>query len=306
MLKKLLFAAAIFCSGSNLFAQSVPNGGFETWGAGSFGLYENPAGWFTLNDFIGIYNMQNPPRPYSTFKSQLPYAGSFAAKVESVIMTDAWPISLPGVTRDTAGIMFCGTLDLSAGTIKGFPVNKRFSTMSFHYMYSGVNQDSVFASVILYKHDGTNSVQIGSGERFFGNAQAFTEAIIPINYSSALTPDTAMIIISSTKMMEPELGSVLYVDEVKLNTPANINSYAAMEKFEMFPNPATTNVTIKASGTKAALVNITDLTGRIVKEAKLENGQVTIETAELPSSIYIISILDAQKGLLGTSKLTRK
>jgi surface antigen len=309
MFKKLLFAALIFCFGGKISAQGVPNGGFETWASGSVpGVYQDPSSWFTLNQFIALYNIQNlmNQRPYSVTKSSIPYAGSSAAKVESVDMTNAYPVSLPGILRDTAGALFCGSVDLTAGNIKGFPVNKRYNSMEFQYMYSGINQDSVFVSVLMYKYNGTTSVQIGSAEGFYGNAGTYTQVTLPINYNDAAIPDTAMIIFSATNPMAPEKGSILIVDDVKLNTPVGITQYASAGKFEMFPNPATTNVTIRTVISSAAFVNITDITGRLVKEARIQNGQVMIETADLPSSVYMVSIFDAQKGLLGTSKLIRK
>ncbi|MBA3898743.1 MAG: T9SS type A sorting domain-containing protein [Bacteroidetes bacterium] len=311
MIKKILFVAVIIFYGNSISAQTgptVPNGGFETWGPGSLpGSPQEPASWFTLNQFIYAYNFQNPgsQKSFSTFKSTIPFEGSFAIKVESVNMKDAYPVTIPGITRDTAGIILCGSIDFQAGNIKGFPVSKRYSALDFHYMYNGVNQDSAFVSVIMYKHDGTSQQQIGSAEGFFGNAGAFTNVKMAINYTSALVPDTAMIIISATKPMSPEMGSIVYVDAVKFDEPVGIKNYAALEKFTVFPNPATTNVTVKASG-KAAMVNVTDITGRVVKEVRLQNGQAVIETENLPSSIYIISVLDEQRGLLGTTKLIRK
>lgn len=303
----LLFTVLAMATGSIIgqTTPNVPNNSLENWSNIPLSTAQDPDNWVSFNSLIVMYNFTNGTnRPMSVSKSNVASEGSFAAKIESVNMKDAYPAGFPpGLFPDTAGLLFCGKVDMSTYTVDGFPVQAKYASLKFDYKYEGNGQDSGWVRVVMYK----GKQQIGEAELILNNSLNYTSGSVPITYSHALQPDTAMIIFSASNTSGPKMGSVLTVDNVRFDgIISGIDKYSKLDKFEMFPNPATANVTIRASGNKAAFVNITDLTGRVVKEARLQNGQAVVETSEMPSSIYFVSILDEQRGLLNTSKLVKR
>jgi hypothetical protein len=74
-------------------------------------------------------------------------------------------------------------------------------------------------------------------------------------------------------------------------TPCGIaNSLEQLEKITLnvFPNPATGTVNIQS--TQSGTVRILDLTGRIVKEEKMEAGEHTLSLDGLNTGLYFVQL----------------
>ncbi|NVK64787.1 MAG: PKD domain-containing protein [Flavobacteriales bacterium] len=80
-----------------------------------------------------------------------------------------------------------------------------------------------------------------------------------------------------------------------------------LKEFELYPNPASTVLNVKLdnmpTGTYASIV---DLVGREMIRADLTSEITEIPVSELPSGVYMIRLMDAEKGLIGTRKFIRR
>lgn len=78
---------------------------------------------------------------------------------------------------------------------------------------------------------------------------------------------------------------------------------AELTQWNMYPNPASNQVTIDLEATGSYSVAIYDLTGRIVYRSKVSQGAHTIATDLFNSGNYFVRITDQQTSLSETKKL---
>jgi hypothetical protein len=90
-----------------------------------------------------------------------------------------------------------------------------------------------------------------------------------------------------------DYGNELYVDNVNLGSVTGIKqNTAAQVSFEVYPNPASNNVTVKAysSNEQSGTVTIYNTLGQVVKTANVSlnagTNDVNINTSELSSGVY--------------------
>lgn len=88
---------------------------------------------------------------------------------------------------------------------------------------------------------------------------------------------------------ETQLG-VLQLNGMFLNIPPIINS---ADQLVLYPNPGSARIYLKGNYNENNLVQIIDLSGRILKEHHLENNEISIQ--ELQSGTYLFRILDEKK-----------
>ncbi|HXB10502.1 MAG TPA: T9SS type A sorting domain-containing protein, partial [Bacteroidia bacterium] len=79
---------------------------------------------------------------------------------------------------------------------------------------------------------------------------------------------------------------------------------------KVYPNPATSSIKIEASNINgtAALLNIADITGRLVFQKNIDNGTNTINTtvdvSSLQTGIYLVTLKEGSKQF--TTKLVKQ
>ncbi|MEO5644230.1 MAG: M43 family zinc metalloprotease [Bacteroidia bacterium] len=103
-------------------------------------------------------------------------------------------------------------------------------------------------------------------------------------------------------------GNEFYIDDININSVnVGIDEISSVSYFDLFPNPAQDNSSIKFNLKESEHVKITmtDLNGRVVKQISDENfslGEhvVAFSTAELAAGMYLVTIDD------GTSKQVKK
>ena len=65
-------------------------------------------------------------------------------------------------------------------------------------------------------------------------------------------------------------------------------------ELSIFPNPASDQVTIKLNSTETEQISIFTLSGKLVKQFKLENGLASISVSEFESGIYLVTTSNGQ------------
>ena len=97
-------------------------------------------------------------------------------------------------------------------------------------------------------------------------------------------------------------GSVVYK---LVDTSLATNSFDK-DTFELYPNPAQNEVSLKTKGLQfPATITVVDTTGKTVMNQEIDSESNTISIASLQSGLYIVSIKD-QAGLSISSKLSVK
>ncbi len=304
-MKKYLLIIALFIV-SNSFAQTVPNGGFETWTNLLF-FYE-PQGYVTSNYASLLLGSGGLPRA-NVSRSTDKVSGTYSAKLESYAQN-------AGDSTGVPGIMITGSLDLQNVNIKpGIPISGgRPTELRGFYKYSqGLLPDSGLISVALTKYDptiGTLNV-IGGGIVNLSNASAYTPFTIPIFYATNDVPDTAIIVMSTTAVFgfdtaaltSAPVGSVLFVDELTFfGSATGLQSVDDLIEASLYPNPTKDvfNVSFFQANSSEVNILLMSMDGRIVREQKqyLSAGKQNIQLniADLDAGVYqlVVSPVDEE------------
>ncbi|MCX6351749.1 MAG: T9SS type A sorting domain-containing protein [Bacteroidetes bacterium] len=80
----------------------------------------------------------------------------------------------------------------------------------------------------------------------------------------------------------------------KYGTLTSIEDISEVNEFKLYPNPATTQITINTTDNKSVLY-IYDITGRLVHQQNISAQETTINTENYPKGIYTATIINNNK-----------
>jgi hypothetical protein len=280
-MKKIVLLSVIVFSLSAQAQQTIPNAGFETW-TNSF-IYEEPTGWATLNPAIAL------GVPATVTKSTSVHSGSYAAKLKTV----GADIDGDNVIDTIPGIAFLGTLDiLSQTTSEGVPFSGMPDTLVAWTKYNSPSANDQFLIIAtLTKWNAALGMRddIASATIFSGtNTSAYTRQTVEFNYYSSDSPDTLSLMILSSAGQVPAVNTELFVDDISFvyNNTNSLNELA-LQAFQVYPNPASDNMTIQAK--TAGEINLTDAMGKIVERIVVTpNSPKLVTVAHLSNGLYYL------------------
>jgi hypothetical protein len=198
-MKKIILLITTFLSINSLFAQTVPNGGFENWVTEFY--FDEP-------NFGMTSNLQSYYSTYTgnVLKSTDAFAGNYAAHL----------ITVANNTDTIPGLIFIGTPNGSL-LQGGIPINARPDSLKCYAKFN-IQPNDTASILIAFKKFGMPNAVGGVQLVFTGvqnNYQVYTAAI---NWADAFTiPDTLVGIFSSSSIngQNPALpGSEIYLDNI--------------------------------------------------------------------------------------------
>ena len=285
-------------------AQTIPNGGFETWALRN--SVEAPTGWVTTDDvaaalvgtaFTGTYT-----------KVTDAHGGTYAARLES--KNTLLGIVVPGAvgigTKVGANVALPG----------GIPFTGRPTMLQFYYKLSGPQpvaaSDGAFAQVALTRYvNGATQTLATARQVFTTVTSTYVLAQVPLTYTSSATPDSVHLVLSSgaiiTATAGPVAGTVFQVDDVSFTGTATATRDAALSAaLTVAPNPSPDGrYLLHAPPTLlAGALAVTDATGRVVRrEAALTTSAPTraLDLSGLAAGFYTLQLVADQD--LVTKKL---
>ncbi|MES2139322.1 MAG: T9SS type A sorting domain-containing protein [Bacteroidota bacterium] len=288
----------MFLTSLILNAVSQANGGFENW-ITEFG-YQTPENWQTLN-FLSIFS---PPNPLSAFKATGidKHSGNSALKLKTIFVNNN---PVPGSINDTIGYVFTGKISISPPSLKlGVPYVGRPEKLEFWAKYLPVGTDLAAVTVILQKWNGTATDTIARTDIIIDSTIIYTLFQSDLIYQSSELPDTLIIGFSpSYKQSIARVGSTLYLDDVALTGWVGIeekNIYS--DKVNVFPNPATDAINIKAEIDEADNIQLIDVSGKLIGNYKIQNYNANINTALFAEGVYFYEIRDRKNKSLFIGK----
>ncbi len=277
-MKKLLYTSSfIFGVGLAALAQ-IPNAGFEAWQSAPG--YEYPTGW-------GVVAQATNGIAVTCEKSTDKYSGDFAARLFTRDL---------GIAR-VPGLLFTGQLNLTTQNVSGgFPYNQRPEYLTGYYKYTpGAGDSCALFGFLTHTRPsgGRDTVAI-----FFwqgGAAANYSPFSIPLLYLSGAQPDTALIVISSSKdPAAPAANSTMWVDALAFE--GNVSASAEptpLLPVVVAPNPATEALRLTLAHEGPLRVWLLNTNGQHVSSQQLYSGD-SLLTGHLPSGAYFLLVLDAQ------------
>jgi|GEM_PF-2951387 len=140
----------------------------------------------------------------------------------------------------------------------------------------------------------------------YGTTATYTQGTMVFDYDpqfSALTPDTALISFSPCNDYVPMPRSTLWVDQLAFTGFVGIDDKATSDKEVLvYPNPATSAVSIITQNKNAEAVNIYDQNGKLITLASLVNRTAKIDMHSYPGGIYLYSITDKNNAVINAGK----
>ena len=305
-MKKLLltlFTGTLFTMSA--FAQGQPDFGFEIpFG----GLGTNPQGWTSANILAGT-------PPIVKEDTVIWHWGSKSANIKTKSIPGL-SSNTGGLVPDVSGLMLTGSIiPFPAVSIKlGFPYSNRKDSLAFFVRYAPVNSDSGFVSVAMTKfnYNGTNKRDtIGLGIAYVsGTINEFTLKYAVINYTvpTNVIPDTCVIAVSSSDLVNAQVGSSLWIDDLKCGTiNTGIVEAIKNESIKITPNPANEFVTIDfGSISKAKEIEILDVNGKLVESFGVNSKIETFGVGHLANGLYFYTVRDKNAAVLSSGKITVK
>jgi Secretion system C-terminal sorting domain len=267
-----------------LFAQNVPNGGFESWTNG------NPNGWFADN---------GAPIVIPVTQSTTAHSGSFSVKGT--------------VVSYIAGIL--GPVIQSGASATGFAVTQRFKTVTGYYQFSPLSGDRLGLNFSMLK--GGEFIAIGA-TMITASASTWTQFNVDFIYTTSGIPDTCILQIlidgPSVAGNDYHVGSSFLLDDLNLTgTATSVNDKSILPaKFSLeqnYPNPFNPSTKIQYNLPENSFVSL-KIYNAIGKEvASLVNGvvpagshEILFDASGLNSGVYFYT-LKAGNNFVQTRKM---
>lgn len=274
----LSFLAAGFAATASL--AQIPNAGFESWT--SMGSYENPDSWATLNDYTSGASV------YTATKGTPGSPGNSYLKLTSKTVG---PAVVPGVA-------VCGQINTSTQQAEGgfpFTGQPQAFTGKWQHMIYGSSQGSV--NVTLTRWDATSNSRVvvaTANQTLSGMAMSWANFSIPFTYVDAQAPDTCIIVLRASGA-NPTNNDYLWVDNLAFSgNVAGLNENTVFTGMQVYPNPASSVLTIEVNSTETNAVNyeIVGLNGAVLTRGTttIENGKntISVDVSELNTGSYLI------------------
>jgi len=309
-MRKIVFliASAIVIN-VNVKGQHIPDGGFDDcWvekdpknGKAKFWDFKDDYFFITLNADLYTLPIYLGNAPLTAFRETVDvYEGHYSLRLVSGTMTSEYgDIFMPGamgnINIDIIGV------DCNLGR----PFTFRPSAIKGWHKYIPVNRDSAAIEVVLKR----------GGNRIGGGKQVIKEGVpnwtafnVPITYTSTQTPDSIIVVFSSSAaydftdietLMEckGQIGSTLYLDEIALDYgDINIKEMFAPEiKMNVYPNPSNERVSLQIAKETNGTVIIYDNLTRKIGEYPINGTQIDIDIQDYAAGSYLINVIENGK-----------
>ncbi|MBP6697939.1 MAG: T9SS type A sorting domain-containing protein [Flavobacteriales bacterium] len=249
----------------------IPNGGFETWN--TVGTYDDPAQWITFNGLTSLAGA-DPSCAQGTPGA----VGNYYATL---------------TTRNTTFGLFAGSFSVGNPTTgsTGFAFTSRPDALTGQWQYAIQPSDSGFVGVYLTKWNTStmHSDSIGGGVGYaIGTLSGWQPLNIPLEYFSAVNPDTAYVFVTSS-LNSPVDGSFIKIDDLGFGAATSLAEQDQVPDLRIYPSLATDLLHVAADG-PIAFVKVMDLTGRTVLEKPVVAERTTVQLADLPAGRYFMHV----------------
>ena len=264
-------------------AQSVSNGGFETW----TGTPSHPTGWCDAESLSGLqFGLLTKDQ---TANGHVEGASAVKLKTDSVT-TPFGTILLNGFISYGTGTFNSGAADpADALDYDGAAFAFRPDSIKFSYKYTPAGNDKGEAAVYLIKAGadvGGNSFVLSSTA---GNWMNTTKKI---DYATSATPDTLFLFFNASDADSAKKNSLLWVDDVKfiyIQQPSALHEISSSVEVTVGPNPATVLLQLFADKNLIGhTIQVFDVQGKAVLVSTLEKNQLDISS--LPNGNYFFQL----------------
>lgn len=289
-----VLSSILLISFQQVKAQQLLNGNMEDWDTAYYPIY--PTGWLTNGFYAAL-----PCYPPTTTaeRSNDSYEGNWAAKLEA-----KGCVNDLGQAQIYIGFLVYGSTNYPY-LAHGIPYEGKPDKLSFYYKYHKEGNDTAFASIKLRLLDSAGRAGQVIGQGYFSvisETTEYTQADVPIAYTSLDTPQLIQIVFSTSKTLtdkeflstnygeqaEANIGSTLWIDNIVIssNNPSNNVTIQNHSNIEVFPNPVNSILFLRTEIPIKATINLINYQGKTVITEEVRNTQGNNFEKRLDISMY--------------------
>jgi hypothetical protein len=232
-------------------------------------------------------------------------SGSYSARVETKVYTPtSWNIyrywGIPYIGHeynDTLGILFDGKVNVTNQTFKpGIACTQNLAQYKFYYQYRPNGNDTAECRVALL----SSGTPVAGG--YFKTSAAtgsagWQQAVINFTYINGLTPDTLLILYSSSSLdYRPKAGSVLWIDDASVSLATGVEEFLADEnEMIIYPNPSNGSFSVKRENNRSQTIEVFNVIGEKIYSGINNREALNIDISTSPKGIYFVRISDGEK-----------
>jgi hypothetical protein len=260
-------------------AQQIPNGDFENWITQEWG--EEPENWGEY--FMQGFHEISPGLIDNTIvKSDDAYSGSYAMEIRSFTNT------IFGET-DTIVPMVILNLNNANSDSAFMLLDSGLISLSGYFKQDLADEDDNYTAIYVTAfYEGQQS---GYGIiEFEEDIEDYTAFDIPILYINTPLSDSIILMIFGGNQDNQLPGNTLLLDGLQFNYDSPVSTNIEEDysnSIKLFPNPSNNNFKI-SSNELISLVEITDLSGRVIYNSEINQNSLVIDTREFTNTIFIV------------------
>lgn len=275
----LFFLMFLGISVSNAQTQ-VPNGGFENW-----------TDTATCDGWQGTISVMGFLTANLMVQTDQAKSGQFAAKVQTQELMLLGTI--PGIATTGAlalDVLGGGGLSITGGV----PLTGKPTKLNGFFKYDNMQGDTMVIFIVTTKWNaGTQTRDTLTQAAFATNQQVSTyEAFsIDLDYTpSTATPDSFNIIMISSAGSAPQLGTMLFVDDLSFEYNNVGIGETENSIFSVYPNPSTGNVHISIDSNEPSQVSVYNSLGQLVNHTENVQRWHIMDLSGNSNGIYFIEV----------------
>jgi Secretion system C-terminal sorting domain len=100
------------------------------------------------------------------------------------------------------------------------------------------------------------------------------------------------------------LGNMKQVQWLQANPVAGVNEYEATVQVNAYPNPAQNEITFSVEATKASIVEIYDIAGRVVGSYQVRSNNTKVDISDYPNGSYTFALLGKEDAIGNRGKFS--
>lgn len=320
-MKKLYFVLSLFAFALSAQAQTIPNGGMESWRVNSAGstnpkIVRCPINWYGADSLIigigqsfgALLSIPDTVWQQQIFKDSgvNAHGGTYSAKL---VTKDQDTLGVfPGVLSNAETHVSISLTGLGGfSQTGGLGTTLRTKSVSAWVKYSPASPvDSAAINIEAHGNvDGVADSLIGFGFLKVGASSSFVQVTVNMIYpDTTLIMDTLRISFASSADTAA-VGSTLWVDDVTavgVAQPISVNNVYAAANISVYPNPATDILYIDNKATQTLTASLHSVSGAVVATQAI-NGNGKINISALPAGLYFYTLTD-NNTILKRGKIT--
>jgi Secretion system C-terminal sorting domain len=268
---------------SQLTAQNqVPNGNFSTWTDDTTCASWN--GTVGVDVMIYTFNLNTILRT----------ADAHSAPYAMMIKTET-TVPILGTLVMGCASLGTTTLNLLGGYVfdGGTPINVKPTKLKGYYKYTCPTQDTM--AIFGVCMNGADTI----GDGYFATdvaSSTYGYFEFDFTYTGVLVPDMMNIVAISSAGNVAKTGSTLYIDDLQIEFtgmggPETMSLEAFINAYPI-PNQGSLNIDLIAG--EMNLIQLYDLSGRMVYETSVDASTTTIPMNQLENGSYVLRVTNSQ------------